>query len=202
MPYVTEALGTRFEVEALGYKPYPCGVVIHPALDAALAWFRAHGQDSDAITGVRLQTHPSALALGFRRHPTSVLEAKVSLYHWVAAALAQGRAGIAQGQQAALVDAEVVRLREIIQVDTDAAIAPDAAVLTVVHGSGRQQMMSTSHCKGSIANPMSDEDLAEKFCGQAEMRLPSDRSAKLLERCWKLDQLRDAAEIAALARAS
>jgi 2-methylcitrate dehydratase PrpD len=63
-------------------------------------------------------------------------------------------------------------------------------------------MMSTSHCKGSIANPMSDEDLAEKFCGQAEMRLPSDRSAKLLERCWKLDQLRDAAEIAALARAS
>jgi 2-methylcitrate dehydratase PrpD len=202
IPYLTDSLGTQFEVEALGYKPYPCGIVIHPSLDAALGWSRVHRTHLDSITGVRLRTHPSALALGFRRHPNSELEAKVSLYHWVAAALRYGRAGIAEGEQAIIDDPQIVRLRNIIEVDTDAALAPDAAMLTVVLQDGEQQTISTAHCKGSMANPMSDDDLTEKFRGQAELVLAPSRSAELLERCWNVDQLTDAAEIARGARAT
>ena len=83
--------------------------------------FRHTARTADSIKSVRLRTHSSALALGFRRHPETELEAKVSLYHWVAAALAYGRAGIAEGQQAAIDDPAVVRLRDLIEVQTDEA---------------------------------------------------------------------------------
>ena len=81
-------------------------------------------------------------------------------------------------------------------------MAPDAAALTVTLRDGQQQTMSTTHCKGSMANPMSDDDLTGKFRGQAELILPSPRASELLERCWKVDHLSDAADIARAARAS
>jgi len=200
LPYLTDALGTQFQVEALGYKPYPCGVVIHPALDAALEWRRQHRNDDGSIARVRLQAHPSALALGFRRHPAGVLEAKVSLFHWVAAALVRGRASIAEGQQEAVNDPAITRLRGLLEVEEDAALTPLGAVLTVSLDNGQQQTVSVTACKGSMANPMSDEDVSAKFLGQAQLLLPGDRAAELLERCWQIGNTADAAEIARLSQ--
>ncbi len=33
---VTEGLGTRFEAALNTYKPFACGIVAHPAIDAAI----------------------------------------------------------------------------------------------------------------------------------------------------------------------
>ena len=132
LAYVTDSLGTSFEVEALAYKPYPCGVVIHPAVDAALEWYGVHRSGSARIERVFIKAHPDAMALGFRRHPAGVLEAKVSLCHWVAAALSHGRASIAEGQQEAIDDPAVAHVRNVIEVESDRALGSDAAVMTVV----------------------------------------------------------------------
>lgn len=200
LPYLSESLGDRYEVEALAYKPYPCGIVLHPAVDAALQWHRQQGRRGGSIQRVLLRAHPSAMALGFRRHPAGVLEAKVSLYHWVAAALALGQASIAQGQQEAIDDPLVTRLRDAIEVESDAALASDAALLTVTLADGSQETIAIEHCTGSVANPMSNEDLSEKFRGQARLQLSASGVSELLEKCWQVDQLDDVAEIARLAR--
>jgi 2-methylcitrate dehydratase PrpD len=200
LPYLTEGLGTRFEVEALAYKPYPCGVVIHPALDAALAWRKQHS-DPSLVERVRLRVHPSAQELGFRRHPANVLEAKVSLFHWVAAALATGRAGLAEGQRACMDDAAVVRLRELIELQADAAMRADAAELAVALRDGREQDIAICPSKGSVANPMTDEDLSTKFRGQAAMTLAAAPAGQVLEACWNIDRLQDVAQVARMARA-
>lgn len=195
LPYLTDALGSRFEVEALAYKPYPCGVVIHPAVDAALAWHRAHGGAGAPIEHVRLHAHPSALALSLRRHPAGALEAKVSAFHWVAVALAEGRAGLAQGQAAAIDDARVVGLRERIEIVGDASLTPEAARLTVTLADGLQHAISIEHCRGSAAHPMTDEDLSEKFLGQAQLHLDRDRAERLLANCWGVDALAGLADV-------
>lgn len=200
LAYLTESLGAQFEVEALAYKPYPCGVVIHPSLDAALAWHNAEGPAATSIAKVELRVHPSALALGYRRHPASVLEAKVSLYHWVAAALVLGRAGIAEGQEGVIADPQVVLMRDAIQMQSDTALDADSAVLTVTMKDGQEKIIAITQCKGSIANPMSDDDLSEKFEGQAALQLAPEKVAQLLMTCWRVDQLRDVAEIARLSR--
>jgi 2-methylcitrate dehydratase PrpD len=201
LDHLTDQLGQRFEIEALAYKPYPCGVVIHPAVDAALAWHRSSGRSAAAIERVNLRAHPSAVALGFRRHPAGVLEAKVSFCHWVAAALALGRAGLADGQQQAIAEPAIARLRDLIEVEGDASTAADAVTMTVLLKGGERQPIAIPHAKGSVANPMSDGDLDEKFRGQVQLHLSEQQAARLLEHCWGVDEMQDAAALARLARA-
>jgi 2-methylcitrate dehydratase PrpD len=200
LAYLTDGLDARFEIEALTYKPYPCGVVIHPAVDAALEWHHAHRAQPDAIAKVHLRMHASALALGFRRHPAGTLEAKVSLFHWVAVALTYGRATLLEGRQQTIDEPLVHSLRELMEVGSEDGIAVDSAVMKVVLTNGEQHSVHISHCKGSLARPMSDADLDEKFRGQAEPSLSADTITRLLGQCWKIDHLQDTAEIVRLTR--
>ena len=55
--------------------------------------------------------------------------------------------------------------------------------------------MSVEHAVGSQLHPMSDQQLVEKFMGQTEGILPTDRSRQLLDLCWKAWSLQDAGEI-------
>ncbi len=199
LAYLTDALGKQFEVEALTFKPYPSGIVIHPAVDAALEWYRTARGDSTAIGKIRLHAHPSALTLGSRRHPANPLEAKVSLCHWIAAALRYGRASLAEVQESVIAEPEVKRLRDTIELVDDPAQTPESTLLTVTEAGVEPRTIVIAHCKGSIANPMTDEDLAEKFRGQAQLRLSAQRTSELLESCWQVDQLADLAHLLRLA---
>jgi 2-methylcitrate dehydratase PrpD len=201
--YLLPPLGSPFEVEALAFKPYPCGAVIHPVVDAALQWNHSNGADrSRQIREVRLRTHPSAMALGFRRHPENVLEAKVSLFHWVATALRYGRASIAEGQSQVVQDVGIAQLRDRINVLTDDAIAPESAVLRVLLESGEEQTVSIEHCKGSVMNPMSDDDINEKFYQQALLHLSRFEATTMCQRSWRIEELEDAANIMRVAAPS
>jgi 2-methylcitrate dehydratase PrpD len=198
--YLTEALGLRFEVEALAFKPYPCGVVIHPSVDAALSWRNTVAASGHDIQNVQLTTHPSAVALGFRRHPANELEAKVSLCHWVAVALALGRAGLAEGREALIDEPEVMRLRECIAVVGSESLQPDAATMTVTLASGQRHTVSIDHCIGSVTHPMSDKALGDKFKGQAALHFSGEEAVELLSACWAVDARADVATIAHLCR--
>jgi 2-methylcitrate dehydratase PrpD len=201
LPSLTASLGQRFHVESLGYKPYPCGVVISPAVDAAIAWHRTHGADPPSIEQVFMRVHPSAMSLGFRRHPTSVLEAKVSLFHWVSVALLRGRAGIAEGEMSTVHDPAIVGLRDVIHVESDASLTAQAASLSVVSREGLRHTVDIDHCKGSVANPMTDDDIADKFFGQAALRMTRDAAARLIDTCWHVDELEDVSAISRLCQA-
>jgi 2-methylcitrate dehydratase PrpD len=124
----------------------------------------------------------------------------VSLYHWVATALLHGRAGIAEGQQSFIADEQVARMRDLIEAEGDAGLGPESAVLTVITQDGREWTTSIERCKGSIANPMTDDDLSEKFRGQATLQLTPESASHLLKQCWRVDELADVAEIARLSR--
>jgi len=192
-PYLTENLGSRYAVTDLTYKPYPCGIVNHPAIDAALRW-RQLGHDYRSINAIRLTASSNAVTLGSRRHPANPLEAKVSLCHWISAALVYGRAGIAEVEQAVINDPEVIRLREVIELTGDSNLWSEAAVLLVSTATG-QEKIAIDCCKGSAANPMSDEDLDNKFRGQALLRMDEERATELLDACWRIGDFPSAAEL-------
>ncbi|HHY95452.1 MAG TPA: MmgE/PrpD family protein [Firmicutes bacterium] len=91
-----EGWGEKWEIMRLGFKPYPCGVVTHPAIDAALAvrqLFPADLSYGETIAAVRLRCHPLVLELTGKKSPQSGLEGKFSVYHCVAVALLDGEVG-------------------------------------------------------------------------------------------------------------
>ena len=80
-------LGERFELLRNTYKPYPCGIVIHPIIDACLKLRQDHRPDPDKIVSVAIQASPGAMALCNNRDPKDEMQAHVSLHHWTAARL-------------------------------------------------------------------------------------------------------------------
>ena len=75
---ITIGLGTTFEVLQNTYKPFPCGVVIHPVIDGCVTLKAAHAIDASNIQRIALRVHPLVLELCGRKTPATTSEAKLS----------------------------------------------------------------------------------------------------------------------------
>jgi 2-methylcitrate dehydratase PrpD len=192
---VADGLGERFEILANTYKPYPCGIVIHPMIDACLQLKAEHAIDAAEVEAVAIRAAPAALALCDRPRPKDEFEAQVSLQHWVAAALVRGRAGVRECSAAAIAEPAIAALRARVTATADPAVAPDATDRTVRLRDGRRLERRLSHCIGSAGRPMTDLELEAKFAGLAEEALAPEAAARLIAECWRLDELADAATL-------
>ncbi|HKD74927.1 MAG TPA: hypothetical protein VKB76_05505, partial [Ktedonobacterales bacterium] len=189
-------LGERFEILRNTYKPYPCGIVIHPIIDACLQLRRDHSIDAATIDSVRIKASPGAMALCDRRNPSNELQAHVSLYHWTAAVLIRGTARIEELQDPTVHDPAVIAFQDRVTTEHDDSLRADATEVTITLQDGRRHTCRIDHCIGSASNPMTDEQLARKFADLAEPVIGVKRSAALMERAWAVESLADVGELA------
>ena len=192
---LTHGLGEHFEVLGNTFKPFPCGIVINPLIDATLQVQAEHAIDGAQVEKIMLRCHPGALALCDRRHPKDEFEGQVSLYHWVAASILRGKAGIAEGTEAAIKDAAIAAFRERIFAVANAAIPIDGVDMTITLKGGRSIETSLRDCIGSKGRPMTDTQLEAKFASLGRETLGAGRTAKLIADCWRLETLPDAAAL-------
>jgi 2-methylcitrate dehydratase PrpD len=192
---IVDGLGQRFELLGNAFKPYPCGIVIHPAIEACLD-IAGRIKSADAIAGVRLAVHADALALCWRKLPETTLQAQVSLYHWAAAALVRGRATLDEGDAAAVADPAIRAMQEIIIAEADPALASGQARAVVGLSGGEILTSKVVHALGSLERPMTDDQLSEKFRTLACYRFPEEATVELLQACWAIAAADDVGELA------
>ena len=195
---ISDGLGSRYELLNNTYKPYPCGIVIHPAIDACLHLVHEQGVDYRKIARVDLRVHPDALTLCWRKLPGNALDALVSLYHWVGAALVHGAAGVREGEIACVMDPAVRALQEHAEAESDATLANNQAFVRVTLADGTFHEHMTTNAIGSVTNPMTDAQLATKFRDLVSPILGKRRSAALLKKCENMDQVLGIGEIVQL----
>jgi 2-methylcitrate dehydratase PrpD len=192
---IDDALGVRYEMLNNAYKPYPCGIVIHPSIDACLHLVRDHKLNYQDIERIELSVHPDALNLCWRKLPDNVLDAQVSLYHWIAACMVFGRAGVADGELDAVMHTEVRALQERAHATVDTAMGSNQALVVVYMRDGTKLERKTEDVTGSVTNPMSDAQLSEKFIGLVAPILGLRRAQVLLDKCLTMSAVHGAAEI-------
>jgi 2-methylcitrate dehydratase PrpD len=185
-----DGLGQHFELLSNAYKPYPCGIVIHPTVDACLDIKAQLGDDAE-LARVALQVHPLALKLTGVRTPATTLESHVSIYHWAAAALLRGAAGLPEMRQDCIDDPRVAALRARIEGIPSAAIARDEAIVEVTLKDRRTLRAHVRNARGSLARPLTDDELDAKFMGQAASVLGLGRAGELLRLCRDVRTMRD-----------
>ena len=189
-------LGERFEVLRNTYKPYPCGIVIHPIIDACLQQRREHHLDPARIARVAIQASPGAMALCNRRNPKDELQAHVSLHHWTAVAFIRGSARIQDmDTETAVKDPALMAFQDRVEATLDPALGADATVVTVTMTDGARHVCRIAHGIGSASNPMSNQDLERKFIDLAEPVLGAARTRAVVDRCWGIEALTDAGEL-------
>lgn len=193
---LVDGLGERWELLRNTYKPYPCGIVIHPIIDACLQLRRDHAPDPAMIERVAIKASPGAMALCNRRNPQDEMQAHVSLHHWTAVALLRGTARIQDMDTATAVHDPAIRaFQDRVAAEEDPSIAADAALVTLVMADGTRHVARIEHGIGSAARPMSNQDLEQKFHGMAEPRLGPDRTAALVAMIWGLETRADAGDV-------
>jgi 2-methylcitrate dehydratase PrpD len=192
---VTAGLGVDYDLRANTYKPFPCGIVNHPAIDGCIQLHDEHRWSAGKIKQVRLRVAPLVKDLCNKQQITKGLEGKFSVYHGSAVGLVRGKAGIQEYTDEAVADPEIKRIREGATADADPAITEDQVHITVELTDGTTIEKFIEQSLGNIHKPMTDRQLDDKFRRQAVRALPTDRVERAIELCWQIDTLDDVNEL-------
>lgn len=189
-------LGTRWELRRAAFKPYACGVVVHPILDAIIGLRDEHGLEASNVASIEVRANPVVLVPTGLTDPRTGLEGKFSVYHSAAVALIDGAAGPQQYTDARVFDEQVIALRERVRVATDSSLQKGEAHVSIQLADGRVVRRHVPHASGTADNPMTDEQLGRKFRLLTEPVFGQERAEGILEKIERLDTLASISELA------
>jgi 2-methylcitrate dehydratase PrpD len=199
---LTADLGGGWLIESNGHKPYACGVVLHPLIDAVIAIreraiLGREPIDAAAVSEIGLRLHPLVLSITGVVEPSSGLQSKFSTVHSAAVALIDGAAGMEQYSNARAADPAVAALRRKVKAVADETLRNDEAYATIVAGNARHEV-HIAHASGTAANPMSDAAIEAKFLANATPVIGAERAARARDAVWALEKQADVRELIAL----
>ena len=191
---ITAGLGGAWVIETNGHKPYACGVVLHPLIDAMIALRNRDRIAPDAVQEIKLRVHPFVLSITDVVEPSSGLQSKFSTVHSAAVALVDGAAGIAQYSDTKARDPVVAALRRKVKAVADESLGKDEAYATIVTA-GAQHDVHIAHASGTAANPMSNAAIEAKFLANATPAISADRAARAAAYVWSLEKQANVGEL-------
>jgi 2-methylcitrate dehydratase PrpD len=194
-------LGEHWELASNAYKPYPCGIVVHPVIDACFELRRKHGIRAPDIMTVTVAGPPLLVARADRTVRTD-RDAKISVHHSVATAFLFNAAGLREYSSEMVVDPEVAAIRSKVRATVDPNIPPGAARVTVHTVGGGVISEHVIHARGSVELPMSDAEIEEKVRSLAAWRARECDVDRLIEAIWNLDEVMDVSTLMDLVRLS
>lgn len=193
--------GKQWQIMNNSYKPFACGIVIHPAIDASIK-LRSQGISSNDIESITLQVHPLVLELTGILDPKDELEAKFSVYHCSAIALIEGKAGQWQFQDEKVLNKDVINLRKKIKAEINNELKKDQAILKAKLKNGSEKNIFIEHAIGSIENPLADKELEQKFTDLTKIYLSKETQEKIINFIWTLDSQPSIKELIKLCEAN
>jgi 2-methylcitrate dehydratase PrpD len=161
-------LGERWETPRIAFKPYPACHFIHGSLGATASLGAVEVDEIEEIVvsvpeaGVSLVLEPAEAKIA----PRTEYEGKFSLQYSTAAMLVHGRVGLASYTGEALADPRVLALARKVRYETREYESYPAAFpggVLIRLRDGRELEADVPHQLGAPENPMSADQVREKF---------------------------------------
>ncbi|MGZ8229800.1 MAG: MmgE/PrpD family protein [Burkholderiales bacterium] len=182
---------SRYLVLDASLKPYPCGIVIHPTIDACVALATEHELRAERVRRVHITVQPRAKELADRQRPATAIEGRYSLQHAAALAFTRRSAGLADFDGAPVDDPQLTAWRDRMALATDPAMRPSEARVVVELVDGRSVVHSVTQPSGSPERPLTDAQLQRKFMELATRAVEHGAAERLYTHCRNVDQLDD-----------
>jgi 2-methylcitrate dehydratase PrpD len=192
---ITEGLGRSWMITGNGYKPYACGVVLHPLVDAMIEVSRKAQVPAGDIARIEVQVHPDVIRITGVDQPGTGLMSKFSANHAASVAYIDRAGGIVQFTNERSADASVQALRRLITVKPVGLFRLDQSAATVWTKSGAMHEARIEHATGTVSNPLSDQQLREKFLGNAAPVIGAQRARQVADMFLRLDTLSDIGDL-------
>jgi 2-methylcitrate dehydratase PrpD len=198
---LTDALGDRFWIEELTFKPWPSCRGTHPFIELAFGLKRSAGiaaGDIAAITAEvdevqRMLVEPAER----KRAPASAIDAKFSIPFCIALALVRGRVGLddfgAESRRDPALLAVAERARALV-VDMPGRMRGSGGGLCIALVDGRELRAEIADALGGPQRPLSDAELVDKFvdcAGRSARPLDPARARGFAGRILALEHVAD-----------
>jgi 2-methylcitrate dehydratase PrpD len=201
-----ENWGAPWEIESAenGLKQFPCCGSTHPAIAMMLALRREENVTADAVERIEILAHRRRLPHTNNPDPRTPLAGKFSIQYCTARALADGAVRLRDFEGDAVMEDRVRRLLPLITTGPHPDMPDDSpkqfgAEVAVTLKDGRRLARRIDHlvCRGGD-NPMSSEELFDKFEDCAVRSLAHDQVAPLFERLETLETVTDLNQVTRL----
>jgi 2-methylcitrate dehydratase PrpD len=196
---LTAGLGDRWETPNIAFKPYPACHYIHAPLDATaqvVAQTRIRADEVEEIVvlsteaGVSLVLEP----LADKHRPRTLYEAKFSLPYSIAWLLLRGPVGVATYTEEAITDSEVLALAAKVRYEVkDYETFPRALPggVRIRTRDGRTLQAELLYQRGGPDNPMTADEVREKFRANGGLAIAGDELESLEEAVMTLERRGD-----------
>lgn len=207
---IVEKLGEEFELMNLQFKIYPCCSELFSSIDAALEIVRRHKIKPEDVEKVRVRSITIASKLcseprDRKCQPQTVVDAQFSLPYCVAAAIVKGKVSIAEYTDEAIKNPKIIGLARKVETIVDPELdkmfpgqAP--AIVEITTKSGEEYSYRVNNSKGTPADPLTEEELKDKFKTCAQQIFEETRVEKLISAIMKLEELKNIKELTELLR--
>ena len=193
---ITEHLGQSWELQGNSYKPYPCGVVLNPVIEACLQLAKKEEVKERLLTdlsAIELTGHPLLRQRTDRPDVSSGRASQVSAQHAVAVSLLRGRAGLAEFSDIWVQDPAVRAIGQTLTFRDDPGYGIDSATVTLLFRNHPPISLHIEHARGSVSRPLSDTEIEHKFMELSAHHLNNEQARALIQTIWSIDQLPDVA---------
>lgn len=192
-------LGNPYTIVSPGVsiKPYPCGVLGHPSMDAMRTLVTTHDVKPEEIRAIRLRAGSNILNPLRYRIAQSELEAKFCPAFMLSAIALRRRAGIHEFTDEFVRSAAVQQMMQKVETILDADIEARGfdkirSIVEVDLADGRRLAQTADErYRGGPDHPFTRQDLHDKFRECAELVLTPSRIAETLAAVESLDGMAD-----------
>ncbi|MBI2861697.1 MAG: MmgE/PrpD family protein [Chloroflexi bacterium] len=203
---VTRGLGKDWEMLLTGIKPHCCNGGIHPFIDSLQHLRRQMGFGPDDVQQVVVTTSAYGKnVFGIMRRPENILGAQFSAPFSLATTLLRGSNGFGDYQEQFLTDPRFLEMADRVVLETEEEFDQQqlignlwAGKLKVVLKDGQSEEVRTTHPRGYPENPMTWEEVQDKFRTLARTALSDAQVERIIETVEGLDDLRAVRSLAAL----
>jgi 2-methylcitrate dehydratase PrpD len=200
-----ESLGAPWKILTSGVavKPYPSCACTHSIIESALELQRTHRITPEQIAEVTVGVHAAVPRILIHSRPRNGLEAKFSGEFSAAAALCEGRVGMATFRDDKTDDPAIAKLMRRVRLVVDPEIPGDMerhmwTRVTVRFQDGREVSIAPRPVLGHPELPLSKDQLREKFMDCARLVLSEDRADTVRQMLEELDACPDLRSLTAI----
>ncbi len=186
-----------FAFPGVSIKPHPSGSLTHPGMGLMLDLIHAHDIRADQVRKVAVGVNRQNINALIHNRPVNELQAKFSMQFCMAILLLRRKAGLAEFTDEVVNRPDVKAMIEKVDygVHPEAEAAGYEKMTTIIDielTDGRKISGRADFGKGSPANPMTDDELANKFRECAAWgRLPKANAEQVIDLVFGLDKVKN-----------
>lgn len=182
-------LGEEYYLPAISFKPYASCGGTHSTIDMMKKLREQEKIDIEDVKEIEIEAGKIALDAAGKVEPKTGLEGKFSTYFCAALALAEGEAGIDKFTDAKVNDPKLVALGKKVKISIPEPDLCFGLKAVIRMKNGIEYSSSTDAPRGDPLNPVSYEELAEKFKGLAKFVVSEANADQLISKIKRLEDI-------------